>query len=307
MTRKWMTILFICGAAALVLRALLDSSFGQGTLVYLLVPFVLSALIYYVVPSASDDTVMGKYLNHMRIMTIVFLVTSAFLFEGFICVLMFMPIYYFVASIAFAAMGLAKRREDHTDVFKASALPVLFLTMVAEGMIPATTFEREHIASFEAYSPQSTAQLKANMAQPVTFDAERHWFLELFPLPDRIDAASLGEGDIHRLHFTYRRWLVTNSHSGEMHIRISEVGEHEIATEIIRNDSYLANYLKVHGTNIRFTPAVGGGTHIRLEVHSRRLLDPAWYFAPIQQLATKQSARYFIETIIARHPVEEID
>lgn len=305
--RRAMIFLFICGLAALILRTLLDSDFGQGTLVYLAVPFLLSVAIYFFVPAATAQTTMGKYLNHMRIMTVAFLLTSAFLFEGFICILMFMPIYYFVASLAFQAIGLAaKRKDDPRDIFKISAIPALVLLMIAEGLVPATTFTREHSVTFEAFSPQSIVELKTNMARPVTFEQERHWFLELFPLPDRIDAASLGEGDIHRLHFTYRRWLVANSHTGEMHIRISEVGERDIATKIIRNDSYLANYLKIHGTNVWFTPVAGGGTNIRLTVKSRRLLDPAWYFAPIQHIATKQSARYFIETIIARHPVEEI-
>ncbi len=307
MARKWMTFLFICGAAALALRFLLDSRFGQSTLVYLLVPFVLSLAIYYFVPSATGDSTIARYLNHMRIMTVAFLLTSAFLFEGFICVLMFMPIYYVVVSIGFLVAGLAsKKKPDHRDTFKAYALPAVFLVMVSEGLFPATTIPREQSVSYTAYSPLSIDQLKANMAQPVTFDAQRNWFLELFPLPDQIEAASLGEGDVHRLHFTYRRWLVTNSHRGEMHIRIAKVGEREIATEIIRNDSYLASYLQVHGTNIHFAPAAEGGTNIRLEVRSRRLLDPAWYFAPMQRFATKQSARFFIETIIARHPVEEI-
>ncbi|MGB7408998.1 MAG: hypothetical protein WA908_10875 [Pontixanthobacter sp.] len=306
--RKWMIFLFICGLTAFVLRTLLDSDFGQGTLVYLAVPFLLSVAIYFFVPRATAQTTMARYLNHMRIMTIAFLLTSAFLFEGFICILMFMPIYYVVASLAFLTIGMTtKRADDPRDVFKVSAIPALMLLMVAEGMVPMTTFPREHSATFEGYSPQTIGELKANMARPVVFDQKRHWFLELFPLPDRVNAASLSAGDIHTLHFTYRRWLVTNDHTGEMHIRISEVGDRNIATRIVRNDSYLANYLKVHGTNIRFTPAPGGGTNIRLTVQSRRLLDPAWYFAPIQHLATKQSARYFIETIVARHPVEEIE
>ena len=301
-----MRIIFACGVAAIVLRTLLDSHFATGTLVYIVVPFVFSAALYFFVPSAKGTGLVADYLNNMRLVTIGFLLTSAFLFEGFICVLMFMPIYYVMATLAFAFAWLFKRKEKD-DRLRAIVIPVIVMVAAAEGMIPATTFEREEAQTFSAYTPQSVAQLKANMAEPITFSGERHWFLRLFPLPDRIEAGSLAEGDTHRMHFTYRRWGFTNVHKGEMHVKITHVGERDIATEITRNDSYLANYLDVHGTRIRFEPVADGGTNIHLTVLSRRTLDPVWYFAPIQKVATKNSARFFIEDIIARHKVEELE
>lgn len=304
MERYWAIILFLCGAAALVLRTLLDSEFGQGTLVYLVVPFAISVAIHFLVPRSGKDTIGARFLNHLRASTIIFLATSAILFEGFICVLMFMPIYYLVVGFAFLVAWVGGRSSDNT--FRAAALPLLFIIAAAEGLFPATTFEREQAASFVAVSPLSVAELKANMAEPITFDQQRHWFLRIFPLPDRIEAGSLNPGDIHKLHFTYRRWFVTNVHKGEMHLRIAQVGPQDIETQIIRDDTYLSHYLKTHGTRIHFEPMPGGGTKIALTVKYRRLLDPAWYFGPMQELATRQSARYFIETIIARHPVEEL-
>lgn len=306
MEGKALRILFACGVAAIVLRMLLDSDFATSTVVYILVPFVFSAGLYFFVPRAKGEGVVADYLNHLRIVTIGFLLTSAFLFEGFICVLMFMPIYYLMATLAFAGAWLAKRGENKNRL-RAVVIPVIVLVAAAEGLVPATTFERETAEEFVAYSPQSVDELKANMARPITFSGERHWFLRLFPLPDRIEAGSLAEGDVHKLHFTYRRWGFTNVHKGEMHIAITEVGEREIATRLIRNDSYLANYLDVHGTRIRFEPRADGGTIIRLKVLSRRTLDPVWYFGPIQKVATKNSARFFIEEIIARHEVEELE
>jgi hypothetical protein len=304
MERRWGIVLFLCGTAALGLRTLLDSQFGNGTLVYLVVPFALSMAIYFFVPRSGRETLGARFLNHLRLATILFLATSALLFEGFICVLMFMPIYYLGVSFAFLVAWIAERSGNNR--IRASALPLLFAVLALEGLVPATTFERERTSSFTADSPLSVTQLKTNLARPITFAAERDWFLELFPLPDRVEAGRLGEGDIHRLHFTYRRWLVTNVHQGEMHLRIAKVGAREIETEIVRDDSYLSHYLKVHGTRIRLAPLPGGGTRIRLEVRYRRLLDPAWYFGPLQERATRQSARFFIETIVARHPVQEV-
>lgn len=306
MQGRGIKILFVCGVAAIVLRTLLDSDFATTTLVYIVVPFAFSAALYFLVPSAEGTGLAADFFNHLRIVTIGFLLTSAFLFEGFICVLMFMPIYYVMATLAFAAGWFFKRKEKD-DKLRAIAIPVIVLVAAAEGLVPASSFEREEAQTFSAYSSQSVEELKANMAEPITFAGERHWFLRLFPLPDRIEAGSLAEGDTHRMHFTYRRWGFTNVHKGEMHVKITHVGERDIATKITRNDSYLANYLDVHGTRIRFEPVEGGGTNIHLTVLSRRTLDPVWYFAPVQKLATKNSARFFIEEIIARHEVEELE
>ena len=45
MKKVGLIILFIIGAAALIIRTLLDSDFGKGTLLYLLVPFSISIVL----------------------------------------------------------------------------------------------------------------------------------------------------------------------------------------------------------------------------------------------------------------------
>lgn len=92
-----------------------------------------------------------------------------------------------------------------------------------------------------------------------------------------------------------------------MHVRIDKVSPDHIRTSITRNDSYLANYMRIDGTDIRFTPLESGGTRVALSVRYDRLLDPAWYFGPVQHHAAKQSAKLFLSDIIMRHAVEEVD
>jgi hypothetical protein len=306
---SWKIVLLIIGVATLTIRTLLDSSFGQGTLLYLLVPFAISLALAFFTRSSEDRSVGYRYVNHLRISTIVFLATSVVLFEGFICVLMFMPIYYLSVSVAFFIMWLArdKDEDDHRNTFRVVALPSIFLLLVTEGMIPATTIERTNTATIIAESRLSIAELQANMARPITFDSERHWFMQLFPLPDMVEAGSLGAGDVHKLHFTYKRWFFTNAHKGEMHIKIAKVSPTHVRTEVTRNDSYLDNYMTIGGTDVRFTPLATGGSRVALTVRDERRLDPAWYFGPMQQLAAKESGRQFLRDIIMRHPVEELE
>lgn len=301
---SWKVILLVVGVSTLTLRALLDSEFGTTTLVYIAVPFLISVALAFLTKQGQDRSWGMRYLNHLRISTIVFLATSAFLFEGFICVAMFMPIYYLFVSVGFAFAAMTDKSDgQHSNTLKAYSVPVLVLVLVSEGLIPVTATERAGTATFVAESALTPAQLQANMAKPVSFETERHWFLKLFPLPDKIAAGTLNEGDIHKLNFTYKRWFFTNTHKGEMHIKIAKVSDRHIRTEIIRNDSYLANYMHIDGTDIHFSQQANGRTRVALSVRYERKLDPAWYFGPMQHFAAEQSAKLFLSDIIFRHPV----
>ena len=293
-------LLFLIGASALVIRVLLDSEFAHSTLLYLLVPFAISIALYGFTRETDRTSAGWRYLNHLRFATIIFLATSALLFEGFLCVLMFMPIYFVMVSVGYLFVWLRERKSNDGDVFRVYAIPSLVVLLASEGMIPATTLPREASATYTTVADQNVAALQANMAAPIVFSEERPWFLSLFPLPDRIEAGTLVVGDVHHLHFTYKKWFLTNFHRGVMDIRIAEVGPRHIRTEITRNTAYLSHYMQVHGTDVRFTPLVGGRTRVALTVKYRRLLDPAWYFGPMQQAAAEQSAHYLVESIIVR-------
>ncbi len=310
---SWKVLLAIVGFSTLTLRALLDSDFAGSTLVYILIPFLISLAIAFFTDASERRTFSSRYFNHLRIAAIVFFATSVFLFEGFICVLMFMPIYvlfvtigYFVAYATRDKSQDDKDGNDLTNTFKVTAVPLMVLMLVSEGLFSATTVPRPATATLVADTSLSVAELQANMAQPISFESDRHWFLELFPMPDSIQAGSLARGDMHTLHFTYKRWLFTNTHQGEMHVRIDKVSADHIRTKITRNDSYLGNYMDIDGTDIRFTPKADGGTRVALTIRYDRLLDPAWYFGPMQQLAAEESARLFLSDIILRHPVKEV-
>jgi hypothetical protein len=291
-------VFFIIGAATLTARAVLDSSFRNSTLLYLLIPFAISIALHLAIPVTEGDSPRQRYNRHMRAATIVMLASSALLFEGFLCVLFFMPIYYLMVTIGFLFSWLADR--DGGGHAGAYAIPVLVALLAVEGLTGATTVPRYREATYTRNLPGDIATLKANMAKPIRFEARRHWFLWLFPMPTRVQAGTLRAGDVHRLHFVYKRWFLTNIQRGDMAIRIVEVGPACIRTEIVQNDSYLSHYMKIDGTEIRFRELGGGRTQVSLTVKYHRLLDPAWYFGPMEQFAAEQSARYLIDTIIAR-------
>jgi hypothetical protein len=292
-------IFFIIGAATLTARAVLDSSFRNSTLLYLLIPFAISIALHLAIPATEGQTAAQRYGRHFRAATIIMLGSSALLFEGFLCVLFFMPIYYLMITIGFLFSWLADRDGGggHAGAY---AIPFVVVLLAVEGLTGPTTVPRYNEATYSQILPGTPASLQANMAKPIRFEAKRHWFLWLFPMPTRIESGSLKAGDVHRLHFVYKRWLFANIQRGDMAIRIAEVSPARIRTEIVQNDSYLSHYMKIDGTEVRFRDLGGGHTQVSLTVKYHRLLDPSWYFGPMERLAARQSARYLIDTIIAR-------
>ena len=138
------------------------------------------------------------------------------------------------------------------------------------------------------------------MAMPISLPKQRHWFLSIFPLPIDVQAGTLNPGDIHTLQFIYKRWFFTNIDRGEFHLRIDEVTENRVSTSVIRNTSYLSKYLNIQGTEVIFKPLPANRTELSLTVYYERLLDPAWYFGPMQKKAVSESADYLIESVIVR-------
>lgn len=300
-------LVFVIGAASLTIRAMLDSEFGHGTLLYVVVPFVLSMALYALTRGSARPGRIWDYLNFLRSATIVFLVTSAFLFEGFLCVLMFMPIFYVMVTIGYLFGWMLDRNRDGGGGggrLGVVTIPVLVALLATEGLVPATTVPRDRTATYSAVVPGDAAALQRNMAAPIVFPGVRPWFVRLFPLPDRVEAGSLGVGDTHRLHFTYKKWFLTNYQTGEMVVRIAQVAPRHIRTQVLGNTSYLSHYMRIDGTDVRFDPVEGASgaaqTRVTLTVRYRRLLDPAWYFGPMEQLAAEQSARYLVDSIIVR-------
>lgn len=297
-------LLLIIGAATLTIRALLDSSFRNSTLLYLVVPFIISVALYGLTKPSGRSGLGWQYLNHLRTATIVFLATSVLLFEGFLCVLMFMPIYYVAVTVGYLFRWMFDRDGGARTL--SWSIPALVLVLAVEGLTPATTPSRTATATWSTIADADPATLQANMAKPIVFPPRGFHFFSMFPLPDQIHSGSLVAGDVHRLRFTYKKWFLANYSRGWLHLRIDQVSPRHIRTKVIRNDAYLSHYMEIDGTDVWFDPLPDGRTRVTLTIRYRRLLDPAWYFAPMQQLAAEQSARYLVQSVILRQPREQV-
>lgn len=321
--KNFVSILIITVAAAVVMGGLLRSPFGTGPMLYVVVPFIISVVIYFIQHRRREPGINPSLSRHLLLATVVFLGASVLMMEGVICIAMFAPIYYAIVGISYSSSKSAAWRkqweENQRDLaekegreydpkkdsmLRVVVLPVILFFLATDGMLPQTTFPRDRTATYVTVTDQNIETLKTNMALPLELPRHHNWWLQMFPGPDRIKAGTLAQGDVHNLHFTYKRWIWSNFQKGEMDVLIAEVGDRHIRTEITKNTSYLSHYMEIKGTDVRFTPLANGQTEVSLTVKYRRLLDPAWYFGPLQQFAADKSAEYLVKKIIVREEEE---
>ena len=177
-------------------------------------------------------------------------------------------------------------------------LPILVIAISLEGTHPSLSFDRYNEASSTRIVNSSIEEIKSNLIKPVNLEDDRAWFLDLFPMPYQLDNNSLETNSVHTIYYRYHRWFITNTHEGETLLRIAEVNDNSIKTEFIKDTSYISHYMKLHGTEIKLNPVDSNNTEVTLTIKYDRLLDPVWYFGPLQKYAIEKTADYIISKMM---------
>ena len=300
--RRMTTIayLLMIGVTSLTIHILFVGGLGHSGLLFMLIPYSVSLLIALVQPNDEAKTMFGKYLRHMTTAILVFLATSVVLREGFVCVILFFPIYFIFTTFAYLIRGFT---QDKTKL-RTVVMPSLILVLSLEGTSELLTIERSSSVRISKQTTLSVSQVKSNLATPFDLDKKRHWLLAIFPMPYHIEAGSLNAGDVHKIKTRYHRWFVTNTHEGEAELLIEHVGPESVRTKLLSDTTYFSSYLAMHGTQIQFKPLESGGTEITLQIDFERKLDPAWYFQPVQELGISKMAEFLIDEVMIREDAE---
>ena len=292
-------IFCIIVVVSIVINLILRSDIHGSAVLYVGIPTLVAGLLLLTDKPPTEMTWNRQIGRLMKFSLIIMLASSAILFEGFICVVMFMPIYFGTILIIYLVMLAYKHsqkgRRMHLHVF-----PLIIFVAALEGIHPDLSFNRYNEVNSSKTVSLSIDQIKQNLVQPVDLDQRRHWFLALFPMPYQFDAKSLTEGEIHTIHYRYHRWFVTNTHEGFTKLKVASVGDQHIKMQIVKDTSYTSNYINAVGTEINLRPLGNNTTEVTLTVKYERLLDPAWYFDPLQRFATKLLGEYLIDVMIDR-------
>jgi hypothetical protein len=295
--------MLLTSIAILSIGVRLLSTYNHGTtaLLYVGIPFLVSLVLIKIRDPSEPATWQKQYKNRLIDAFIIMFGSSVILFEGFVCVVMFMPIYLFIILLMFISRSLYDRqRKKSKGSLSIHILPVLIVLSAFEGVSPQLSYNRNETVSVSRVVHRNIHDIKNNLLQPMNLKKSRPWFLALFPMPDKIKAGSLTSGDVHEIHFKYYRWFFTNLHQGRMLLEINDISEDKIKTTFIDDTSYIANYLELKGTEIKLEEIDNNVTRITLTIKYNRKLDPYWYFSPIERYGISKTANFLITEVIAR-------
>jgi len=293
-------VLVMIGIASVAVRLLLNYQFHKSALLYIGVPYLVSVMIAAFRPEASDRKWWHQYRDDTFMALIVLLGSSIVLFEGFICVLFFLPIYFLIETALILAGWARERAKRRSGSALVSMVPLLVVVMSLEGTTPALTVDRDAHVTVSKVADLTPDQVLGHLAEPFDLRKKRHWLLAIFPMPYEIQAGSLAAGDVHVVKTRYHRWFVTNTHEGEMHLQLVEVDDHRVKTRFIHDTSFFSSYLTPVGTEITLDEIAPGRTQITLRIDYERSLDPAWYFHPLQQFGVGKMAEFLIDEVMIR-------
>ena len=294
----WIVMISLIGVFVLASRFLDYSGKFHTGLLYIAIPYGLSLLLYYLTPYKKAETWKRRFWNNLRGFLIVMLASSIFLMEGYVCVIMAMPLFLIVLVFSFLTTYIWNTYGKNSP--KSYLFPALIIMASLEGTTPEFTFNRYNEVSYSQVIDLDIDTIKARIETPIQFQGNRHWILSIFPMPTYVGTVDLEKGHIRKYDFVYHRWFVTNTKAGSVDVVFEKVSDRHIKTTI-KDTSYIKGYMALHGTEFELEPINERQTRVTLTVSFDRKLDPIWYYQPLERFAVEKGIKYFLNEVLSKN------
>ncbi len=281
---------FVCLALGrLGYNYLVDQRLEQSAAMFIGLPTLLGVVLSFV-PLRGRDGRSYALRTGMISITLALLMSMVLLGEGAICVLMMSPLAYGIVGILCGFHQYQQNRDRDGRLQIVLALPLSLMAM--EGVSEATSFDRQEEITVEHEVALEIAQVRERLAETPTFDGGLPTFLRLgFPQPQYVRGSGLEVGDRREIHYAGGE-----GQPGSLFLRVVESGEDHVRFEAIRDESHIAHWLNWQTIDIRFEEGVSANgevmTRVRWTARFERLLDPAWYFRPLEREGVTQAIEY---------------
>jgi hypothetical protein len=285
---RWTPVFTVLAIAAggFMYRLLVFHRLEQTALLFVGIP-VLLAVILACTPKAKST--IGSIL---KATTLALLLSAPLLGEGFICILMAAPIFY---AVAMAVAGLVILAKKHAAKPKQAILPCLmlfaFLPMSLEGTRPSLSFNRDEQVTARRMVAASPQEVEGALRYSPRIDSALPFYLRLgFPHPTEARGEGLEPGALRRIHFAGGE-----GHPGDLVLQVTDSAPGRARFRVVSNETKVTHWLDLKEAEVQWH-AVGNQTEVSWTLRYRRLLDPAWYFAPWERYAVHLAADYLIRT-----------
>lgn len=269
------------GITSVLYRVLVLGQKEQTALMFIGLPTAIAMLITFLPRSSSATGMIMKGIS-------LFLLLLGILFiEGFICILMAAPFFYAVGFIVGIFADKARAKREFEKRFRVVVLPLLVL-MSLEGITGALSFPRDEEVTVSREVALPPADARQRLVRKFVL-SELPGFLKLgFPTPHRIEGSGLETGDKWLIHFAGGE-----GKPGDLSAEVVESGPTHIRVARVLDTSHIAHWLDWKEAEWTIKPS-GTGSRVTLTMRYRRLLDPAWYFKPIERYGVKKAGEYFL-------------
>lgn len=278
-------ICVVLAVGSIAYRLLVLGHVEQTSMMFIGLP-ALIAICVAAIPTGKSVTGMI-----MKCMTLFFLLLAVLLIEGAICILMAAPLFYGVGLLIGILVDRSRVREDIRNRLRLIVFPALAL-MSLEGTSGTLSFPRDEVITISRQLNLPLAAARAQLAKGPTFElTELPGFLKVgFPAPREIAGTGLELGDTWRIHFAGGE-----GKPGDLQARVSESSPNRIRVARTTDSSHISHWLDWQDATWELQETASGGTQLTLTMRYRRLLDPAWYFKPIERYGVRKAGEYFLD------------
>ncbi len=286
-------IILAVTAASLTYRAVLFHGLDQTAALFVGVPVVLAIVVIF---TASPQSATGVAC---KAVTVGLLLSVLFLWEGFLCVVMAAPLFYFVAIVMTWAVARLREKTQSRTLYS-SLIILVIAPMSLEGVTEFTTLDRAEVVTRSQIVHASSAAVERALFDTPRFDRVLPRYLRFgFPRPiaSRLELSDAGSRWVITLRGGETFLNGTEPKTGELTMQLDERRPGLLRWRALSDSSHMTHFLTFRESIVEWEAVDAQTTRVTWTIRYDRGLDPAWYFGPMERYATRRAAGYLIDAV----------
>jgi len=283
------SVVLALGITAAVGEVLIRHDLSDSAALYIGIPLILALLLSLMPKSTSA---LGAT---MKGITIALLLSAIVFNEGYICILFAAPLFYAIGALAAIPIDLARKHKKRP--IQAGIVATILALMSLEGTTDVTTFPRDNEVTVSKIVASPVDAVREQLAEPPRLEGTKPFFLRIFPYPVATSGLPLKVGDEVKTDFVAYKHIWWTRIEGVLVLKVTALGPDGIKFVATSDDSYLSHYLAWQRSEVALQPIDATHTKVTWTLAYRRILDPSWYFGPMQRYAVRLAAEELIDHV----------
>jgi len=283
----WIVLCLSLAAISVVYRLFIGMRVEQSAIMFIGLPTLLAIMLSHTPPG---ETVTGRI---MKGITMMLLLAGILFIEGMICILMAAPLFYLVGGVIGFAVDASRRKTPNYKNGRLHSYVVgVMLMMSMEGITDWLSFDRDEEVVVSVVTELSQSEALARVSRLDEFNLDRlPRFLKLgFPKPETIRGSGTKVGDEWTIHFAGGE-----GKPGDLVMRVTSIGKDYLECRCISDGSHISHWLDWKTVRWDFSETTEGKTRVVMRLRYQRLLDPAWYFKPVECYGVRRAGEYLLQ------------